>query len=175
MKLGGALAHRNNQPVGEYCPIERTLGLLQPQSTILVLREAFYGATRFDEFTARTALTDATTSARLRALVRAGILTTRPYQDPGQRRRDEYVLTPSGTALMPAVFALLQWGNEHAPPPYPPAMTHDGCDESVTITARCAAGHRVEADDILVTAMGPFGLDDPITLECWDARSPEPR
>ena len=69
MKLGGALARRANQPVDGYCPIERALGLLQPKSTILVLREAFYGATRFDEFAARTELTDATTSARLRALV----------------------------------------------------------------------------------------------------------
>lgn len=171
MKLGGALAHRHNQPVDGYCPIERALDLLKPQSTILVLREAFYGATRFDEFTARTALTDATTSARLRALVRAGILQTRAYQEPGQRRRDEYVLTASGLALMPAVFALLQWGNEHAPPPYPPTLQHDGCGEPVTIGARCAAGHDVEAGDILVTAGGPFGLDDPISLATWESRA----
>lgn len=171
MKLGGALARRNNQPVGDYCPIERTLGLLKPQSTILVLREAFYGATRFDEFTARTALTDATTSARLRDLVGAGILETRSYQEPGQRRREEYVLTPSGAGLMPAIFALLQWGNEHAPPPYPPSMLHDGCGEPVTIAAHCAAGHHVEADDILVTAAGPFGQDNPISLESWEGRT----
>lgn len=171
MKLGGALARRHNQPVGDYCPIERTMRLLKPQSTIVVLREAFYGATRFDEFTARTGLTDATTAARLRDLVKAGILQTRDYQEPGQRRRNEYVLTPSGAALMPAIFALLQWGNEHAPPPYPPSMQHDGCGEPVTISAYCAAGHDVEANDILVTAAGPFGLDDPISLESWEART----
>lgn len=164
MKLGGALALRDNQPVGDYCPIERTLGLLTPQSTILVLREAFYGATRFDEFTARTGLTDATTSARLRDLVKAGLLEMRAYQEPGQRRRAEYVLTSSGAGLMPVLFAMLQWGNEHSTPPYPPVMTHDGCGETVTITAQCSAGHRVEADDIRVTASGPFGLDDPIPL-----------
>ena len=171
MKLGGALALRDNRPVGEYCPIERTLGLLGPQSTILVLREAFYGATRFDEFTARTALTDATTSARLRDLVLAGLLERRPYQEPGKRRRDEYVLTPPGAALMPAIFALLEWANEHAPPPYPPAMQHDGCGEPVSIEARCAAGHLVGADDIVVTAAGPFGLDDPISVESWDEKT----
>jgi len=168
MKLGGALARRDNQPVGGYCPIERTLGLLSPQSAILVLREAFYGATRFDEFAARTGLTDATTAARLRDLVQAGLLETRGYQEPGQRRREEYVLTPSGSALMPALFALLQWGNEHAPPPYPPAMTHDRCGAPVTITAQCADGHPVEVDDIVVTAGGPFGLDDPISLAAWE-------
>lgn len=171
MKLGGALALRDNRPVGDYCPIERTLGLLGPHSTILVLREAFYGATRFDEFTARTGITDATTSARLRDLVRAGLLEMRTYQEPGQRRRHEYVLTAAGAALMPAIFALLQWGNEYAPPPYPPAMTHDECGEPVTITARCAADHHVEADEILVTAGGPFGLRDPVSLESWQGNN----
>jgi DNA-binding HxlR family transcriptional regulator len=168
MKLSGALAHRDNRPVGDYCPIERALSLLRPQSAILVLREAFYGATRFDEFTARTDLTAATTSARLHDLVRAGLLATRSYQEPGQRHRQEYVLTASGTALMPAIFALLQWGNEHAPPPYPPSMRHDRCGEPVTISAHCAAGHPVEADDIVVSAAGPFGLEHPIPLESWD-------
>ena len=171
MKLGEALTLRDNQPVGGYCPIERTLALLTPPSTVLVLREAFYGATRFHEFTARTALTDATTSARLRELVAAGILETRSYQEPGQRRRDEYVLTAPGEGLMPAIFALLQWGNEHTPPPYPPSMRHDGCGEVVGIVARCAAGHEVEADDIVVSAAGPFGVSDPISLASWDAAS----
>ena len=171
MKLGGALARRNDEPLGGYCPIERTLGLLTPHSTMLVLREAFYGARRFDEFTARTALSDATTAARLRELVRAGILRTQAYQEPGQRRRDEYVLTPSGAALMPAIFALLQWGNEHVPPPYPPSMQHDGCGEPITITAHCAAGHLVEVDDIVVSAAGPFGLEAPISIESWKGAS----
>ena len=110
----------------------------------------------------RTALTDATTSTRLQGLVRAGLLTRRPYRRPGERRRDEYVLTPAGAELMPALFALLQWANEHDPPPYPPALHHDGCGEPVTVTARCSAGHVVGADEIAVTAPGPFGLDEPL-------------
>jgi len=168
MKLAGALARRDNQAVGGYCPIERAIGVIRTRASLLVLREAFYGATRFEQFTARTALTDATTSARLRELVQAGILDKRPYQEPGQRRRHEYVLTQSGAELMPAIFALLQWGNRHTPPPYPPALHHDGCGQPVTITARCAAGHHVEADDITVTAAGPFGLHNPIPLETWE-------
>jgi DNA-binding HxlR family transcriptional regulator len=165
MKLRGALAGRENRPVGSYCPIERTLGVLSTRSAMLVLREAFYGATRFEEFAARADLTDATTSARLRELVHAGILTKQPYQEPGQRSRHEYVLTEAGRDLMPALFALLQWGNRHDPPPYPPDMHHDGCGEPVTIEARCGAGHAVDADSIVVTAAGPFGLDDPLSPE----------
>jgi DNA-binding HxlR family transcriptional regulator len=169
MKLDGALARRGNEPVGEYCPIERALKVMSTRSAILVLREAFYGATRFDEFTARTSLTDRTTSARLRDLVRAGILDRRAYREPGQRQRHEYVLTEAGTELMPAVFALLQWGNRHDPPPYPPSMRHDGCGQTVSIVAECAAGHRLDPDDVVVRAEGPFGLESPVTLEAWDA------
>ena len=168
MKLAGALARRDSRAVGRYCPIERALDVLKARSAVLVLREAFYGATRFEEFTARTGLSDATAAGRLRDLVRADILDKRPYQEPGPRRRHEYVLTLSGTELMPAVFALLQWANRHAPPPYPPALHHDGCGEPVAIEARCAAGHQVGADEISVTAAGPFGLDDPVSLETWD-------
>lgn len=163
MKLDGALARRGNEPVGAYCPIERTLGVISTRSTLLLLREAFYGATRFDEFTARSGLTDRTTSARLRDLVDAGVLDRREYREPGQRARHEYVLTEAGQDLMTAVFALLEWGNRHDPPPYPPEMRHQGCGEVVGIVATCAAGHVVVADDVVVSAAGPFGLEAPVT------------
>ena len=58
MKLEGALALRDNQPVGGYCPIERTMAVVSTRSAMLVLREAFYGASRFEEFAARADLTD---------------------------------------------------------------------------------------------------------------------
>ena len=162
MKLEGALALRDNRPVGAYCPIERTLAVVGTRSAMLVMREAFYGASRFEEFAARADLTDGTTSARLRDLVGAGLLEKRPYQEPGQRRRHEYVLTQAGEDLMPALFALLQWANRHDPPPYPPRLTHDGCGRPVTVEARCDAGHHVTSDDVAVTATGPFGLDAPV-------------
>ncbi|WP_127573566.1 winged helix-turn-helix transcriptional regulator [Georgenia faecalis] len=161
MQLEGALALRGDQPVGRYCPIERVLGLISTRSSILLLREAFYGATRFETFAARTGLTEATTAKKLRDFVDAGVLETQPYQRPGERRRAEYVLTESGRDLLPAVFALLQWGNAHDPPPYPPSLHHQGCGEPVEIVARCSAGHEVGGDDIVVSAPGPFGLDDP--------------
>lgn len=163
MKLDGALARRGNEPVGDYCPIERTLAVVSTRSSILLLREAFYGATRFDEFTARSGLTARTTSARLRDLVAAGVLDRQEYQEPGQRGRHGYVLTAAGQDLMPAVFALLEWGNRHDPPPYPPRLQHQGCGEVVGVVARCAAGHEVTADEVVVSAAGPFGLSSPIT------------
>jgi DNA-binding HxlR family transcriptional regulator len=161
MELSGALALRADLPVGSYCPIERTLEVVNTRSAILLLREAFYGASRFEEFVARSGLTESTTAKKLRDLVRAGVLETRPYQRPGERRRHEYVLTESGTDLLPAVFALLQWGNRHNRPPYPPGLHHTACGEPVTILACCSAGHEVGTDDITVSAAGPFGLDNP--------------
>jgi DNA-binding HxlR family transcriptional regulator len=175
MKLDGALALRGNEPVGGYCPMERALRVIGTRSAVMLLREAFYGATRFDDFTARTGLTDRTTAARLRDFERVGILERRAYREPGQRQRHEYVLTDAGTGLMPAVFALLQWANEHDPPPYPPEVRHDGCGEHVRIVAECDAGHRVTADELVVSAPGPFGLDAPVSIESWDSEQPAAR
>ena len=84
MRLAGALRRRDDEPLDGYCPIERALRVVGTRSAILIMREAFYGATRFDEFAARTALTDATTSTRLQGLVRAGLLSAEGGPDPGE-------------------------------------------------------------------------------------------
>jgi hypothetical protein len=86
--------------------IERAFGVIRTRSTVLVLRKAFYGATRFEQFTAphRPRRRD-----HLRPTTRAGVgrhPRQAPYQQPGQRRRYEYVLTSAGAELMPAPFGL---------------------------------------------------------------------
>ena len=161
MTMAGALTQRGNQPVGMYCPIERALAVISTRSAMLVLREAFYGATRFEEFASRTGLTETTTSSQLRVLMEAGLFALRPYREPGSRSRNEYVLTPAGEDLMPALFALLQWANRHDPPPYPPVMHHESCGAQVSVVAICDAGHELVADDISVSARGPFGILKP--------------
>ena len=161
MTMAGALSERGDQPVGMYCPIERALAVISTRSAMLLLREAFYGATRFDEFVSRTGLTEATTAQQLKLLETAGIFERQPYQEPGQRSREGYVLTDSGIDLMPVLFALFQWANQHDPPPYPPTMHHVDCGGEVTIVAECEHRHRVGVDDISVTAPGPFGISRP--------------
>lgn len=161
IELLGALALRSEEPLGAYCPMDRALAVVGTHSAVLVLREALYGASRFEQFQSRTGLTAGTTAARLRELVAAGVLLKRPYQEPGRRQRDEYVLTAAGEDLMPVLVALLQWANRHDPPPYPPQLQHRGCGEPVVVTVACAAGHEVDADAVSVTAEGPFGLPDP--------------
>ena len=176
MELGGSLTERGDLPVGRYCPIERVLGTIGNRSSMVLLREAMYGATRFEELVARSGLTETTTARKLRDLVTAGLLVKRPYREPGQRRRDEYVLTDAGTDLMPALMALLQWGNAHDTPPYPPELRHVDCGEPVVVEARCAAGHRVGLDDLVVSTDGPFGLQDPRPAdEAAERPRPAPR
>src|SRR3954447_14636816 len=95
LRVAGRLARRRG-PVGDHCPIDRTLQVVGSRSAFLLLREAFYGATRFDDLVRLTGFTDAVAAKRLKELVDHGLLERRPYREPGQRTRHEYVLTRSG-------------------------------------------------------------------------------
>ena len=114
---------------------------------MLVLREAFYGATRFDEFAERTGLSEPITSARLRELVAAGLLRREPYQEPGARTRQLYRLTEMGAELLPALVALMQWGDRwlQADGRAPIELHHEECGGRVHAELRCEHGHRVGA------------------------------
>lgn len=150
-RLEGRLARPDRPAAGDHCPIDRALQVVGTRSAMLLLREAWYGTTRFDTFAARVGLSDAITASRLRELAAAGLLERRPYQEPGQRTRHEYVLTESGTDLVPVLLGLAAWGRRHAPQEWTPVTTHKGCGASVTVDVRCSAGHEVSADDIVVT------------------------
>ena len=98
-----------------HCSIEKTMSALGTKSAMLIMREAYYGTTRFDDFAQRVGITKAAASARLSELVDLGLLTRRPYREPGQRTRDEYVLTEAGIDFMPVVWAMFEWGQRHLP------------------------------------------------------------
>jgi len=145
------LASRGDVPLGDWCPIDRALKLIGNRPALLLLREAFYGATRFDQLWRRVGVTEAVAAQRLRELVTAGVLEKQPYREPGQRTRFEYVLTPAGHDLMPVVLGLLQWGAVHAAQAGAPVvMTHVGCGAEVRAAVRCTAGHDVEEADVLI-------------------------
>ena len=148
--LQGRLADRETwSAVGE-CPIEKTMALLGTKSAMLIMREAYYGTTRFDDFCRRVGVTKAAASARLNELVDAGLLARRPYKEPGQRSRDEYVLTDAGLDFMPVVWAMFEWGQRHLPRPTQLRLTHAGCGADATVTVRCADGHDVPANELAV-------------------------
>ena len=92
------------------CPIARALNVVGEWWTLLILREAFLGARRFDDFQARLGIARKILAARLKALVAQGVLERRPLPDEGVRRL-EYRLTDKGLALHPILMALADWGN----------------------------------------------------------------
>src|SRR5215471_21630282 len=87
LRMTGSLDPRDGWSAGASCTIAKSVELLSTRSAFLLMREAFYGATRFEEFVRRTELTEATASARLHELVEHGLLQLEPYQEPGQRFR----------------------------------------------------------------------------------------
>ena len=153
--LQGTLADRDAwSAVGE-CPIEKTMALLGTKSAMLIMREAYYGTTRFDDFWRRVGVTKAAASARLNELVDAGLLQRRAYKEPGQRSRDEYVLTKTGLDFMPVIWAMFEWGRRHLPYNASLQLAHKGCGAEATVEILCADGHRVPADDLVVRIDAP--------------------
>ena len=93
------------------CSIKRTLDVVGEKWTLLVLREAFYGARRFEEFLANVGCARTLLSERLATLVEHGVLRREPYREPGQRERHQYLLTEKGHDLFAALVVLMQWGD----------------------------------------------------------------
>jgi DNA-binding HxlR family transcriptional regulator len=146
--LQGALADRDAWSAVGQCSIEKTMEVVGTKSAMLIMREAYYGTTRFDDFAHRVGITKAATSARLAELVELGLLTRRPYREPGQRTRDEYVLTEAGIDFMPVVFAMFEWGRRYLPGHNRLRLTHLDCGAEATVEIRCAAGHPVPPDEL---------------------------
>ena len=146
--LQGRLADRDAWSAVGACPVEKTMALLGTKSAMLILREAYYGTTRFDDFCTRVGITRAAASARLNELVEAGLLTRQPYREPGQRAREEYVLTDSGVEFMPVVWEMFQWGRKHLSPRTPLRLTHKDCGAEASVSIRCADGHDVPASEL---------------------------
>lgn len=152
VRLTGRLDPREGWEA-DRCMVAATLGVVGARSAFLLLREAFYGTTRFDDFVTRVGITESVAAARLKELVEAGLLAREPYREPGQRTRHQYALTQKGSELLPALVALMQWGDrwidEHGGPV---ELHHRGCDERVGVELRCAAGHHVAGDELDLVA-----------------------
>jgi DNA-binding HxlR family transcriptional regulator len=147
------LAARRGTWSADRCSVAAALEVVGTRSAILLMREAYYGTRRFDDFAHRVGLSDAVAAARLRELVEHGLLVKQPYQEAGSRTRMEYRLTEQGRDLLPAVLALMQWGDRWLadPPGGPVALTHRGCGAAVEVDIRCTSGHDVPASEILAS------------------------
>lgn len=121
------------------CSMARGLDILGDPWGILVLREIFFGNGRFDAIKARLGAADSVLTRRLTALVDAGLLARRPYDDGG-RVRQEYVLTGKGQDALPVLNALVIWAEKHLPAPTEEAhmfVVHSGCGQRTTSADTC--------------------------------------
>jgi DNA-binding HxlR family transcriptional regulator len=134
------------------CPIARAVEVVGTRTAFLLMREAFYGTTRFDDFALRVGVSEPVAAARLKELVAAGLLERAPYQEPGQRRRLEYRLTPMGEDFFPVLTALMHWGDRWLGPSSGVQMQHRDCGAGVGGGAWCEAGHPVAAGDTELVA-----------------------
>ncbi|MDI6103041.1 helix-turn-helix domain-containing protein [Actinoplanes sp. NEAU-A12] len=135
------------------CSIARTLEVVGEKWTLLVLREIWYGSSRFTDLHRMLGCPRNLLAERLRKLVEHGILATEPYQEDGARSRSRYAITPKGNDLVPAVLGLLQWGDRYRADPAGPAVLtrHRGCGGSLSVQVRCEHDHHVRATDIEAT------------------------
>jgi DNA-binding HxlR family transcriptional regulator len=155
LRMTGSLEPRASW-TAERCTMARTLDLLGARSSFLILREAFYGTTRFDDFVVRTGLSEPVTSARLRDLADEGLIEREDYREPGQRTRQQYRLTEKGSELLPVLVALMQWGDRWLDERGGPvALLHRDCGASVAAELRCAAGHRVSPEELDLAVRDP--------------------
>lgn len=126
----------------EPCSIARASAVIGDRWTVLILREAFTGARRFDDFQAALGISRTIVADRLALLTREGVLERVAYQD--RPPRYDYRLTDKGRELHPVLLAMLRWGDRHyageGGPPLALRHTRCGCDfHAVSVCSECAA------------------------------------
>ena len=127
------------QEIGEFnCSVARTLSVVGDRWTLLILRDCFLGARRFDEFEASLGVSPHLLSTRLGKLVENGILARRVYR--ARPTRHAYHLTARGRDLYPVIATLLRWGDRwmggEADPPV--ELVHRDCGRVTTPTLVCS-------------------------------------
>jgi DNA-binding HxlR family transcriptional regulator len=120
------------------CSIARALEVVGDRWTLLVIRTAFEGVRRFDDFQTELGLARNVLTDRLNRLCDEGIMRRVRYQERPDRY--EYRLTRKGVGLWPAMMSLLMWGDRHYAEDGPPTIVvHSGCGGAMTERLTCAA------------------------------------
>ncbi|KAB2698605.1 helix-turn-helix transcriptional regulator [Ochrobactrum sp. Kaboul] len=136
---------------GDYCPSARALDVIGDWWSLLIVREAFDGVTRFSAFQKNLGIARNILAERLRKLTGEGILESVP--DPNGGAHQEYVLTAKGRDLLPVVVALRQWGEKHL---FAPEEPHSRLVDSVSgqniakLDVRAQDGRILSVDDVVL-------------------------
>jgi DNA-binding HxlR family transcriptional regulator len=122
------------------CPVARAVDVLADKWTLLILKNANLGMTRFDQFRADLEIADNILSARLGRLVALGLMVRLPYENLG-RTRHEYRLTEAGTDVLPILRSFAEWGHEHTTingaPTVPITFIHHTCGNRLENGQHC--------------------------------------
>ncbi|MCB5303115.1 winged helix-turn-helix transcriptional regulator [Yersinia bercovieri] len=134
------------------CPVARSLERVGEWWSILIIRDAFQGLTRFDEFQQSLQLSPTILTRRLKYLVESGIFEKRLYNP--RPARYEYLLTERGTDLFPVIAALFHWGNQHFAPEGPAVLLVDRRTGTPveTILLDRHSGQPIRAQDVTLAA-----------------------
>ncbi|WP_149536614.1 winged helix-turn-helix transcriptional regulator [Siccirubricoccus phaeus] len=136
------------------CPVARSMAVLGERWAMLVLREAFYGTTRFDEFERNLGIAPNILSARLRQLTEHGLLAKTPISaSGGPGARHAYRLTEKGRDFFPAYLALKAWADRWMTGPEGPPVVLEEAATGRPIVAPpvlSSAGTRLWPEDIRV-------------------------
>ncbi len=143
---------------GMHCSVAQCLEVVGEWWSMLILRDAFLGVSRFDVFQERLGISRNVLNHRLNTLVQAGVLERVPYSE--RPPRHDYRLTDKGRDLWPVLTTMRQWGDRYAAPDGPPMkIRHKGCgriSEAVLTCSNC--GDPVAVRDVRAVA-GPGDID----------------
>jgi DNA-binding HxlR family transcriptional regulator len=137
---------------GQNCSIARALEVVGERWTLLIVRDAFLGRRRFDEFQASLGIARNVLADRLGRLVDEGILERVRYSERPERY--EYHLTPKGRELNIALAGLRQWGDKHLSE-QPPRVMRRKSDGAPVVAAFVPEGSPVLRADEVETVPGP--------------------
>jgi DNA-binding HxlR family transcriptional regulator len=156
------------------CPLARALEHLSDSWNVLILREAFFGARRFDDFASKLEIPSNTLTARLKSLVAGGILERRQYHE--RPPRFEYVLTEKGRDLRPVMLTMMAWGNKYDPPPTATVhlvdqTTGQRVEQLALIDAQ--TGKRIGTDHVVVRTTAAKGARRTHTYHFPETDTPE--
>jgi DNA-binding HxlR family transcriptional regulator len=130
------------------CSMARAMEVVGDRWSILILREAYYGVRRFDEFEYYVGIAPNILSTRLKKFVDAGIMIRVPL--PEHAGRYEYVLTEKGRAFFPAYLALKKWGDDWLAEPAGPQV----------VFRERAAARPIEYPELRTSGGKPLRLED---------------
>jgi DNA-binding HxlR family transcriptional regulator len=139
------------------CSVAQCLEVVGEWWSMLIVRDAFLGVSRFDQFQERLGISRNVLQQRLTRLVDAGVFRKVRYNE--HPARYDYRLTDAGRDLWPVLTAMRQWGDAHAAPDGAPLLlTHEGhpCD-AVLVCDHC--GQQIGPRDVRVIA-GPGARQD---------------